>query len=138
MNSTAQAGARASSSAPPRPVQVAQTNLAAAPADTVMLAEHDFLETGFLDLLEEIPDGARTLLVLNPPYGKRLTGGNTKQVFRGIGDAIRNHYQGAYAVIVPGLEVEKALSLSRDRKILFQNGGLRVAVIFHTDSRGEL
>jgi len=30
---------------------------------------------------------------------------------------------------VPGFEVEKALSLSWDKKIIFMNGGIRVAAI---------
>ena len=34
-----------------------------------------------------------------------------------------------YAILVPDLELEKALSLPRDRKILFRNGGIRVAAI---------
>jgi len=32
-------------------------------------------------------------------------------------------------VIVPGLELEKAIALPYNRKILFMNGGIRVAAL---------
>lgn len=118
----------------PEAVETTRKNLAGAglPVDHVFVETGDFTDPLSLPGFADIPENARTLLVLNPPYGKRLAGGNTKQMFRRIGEAIRHHYHGAYAVIVPGLEVEKALSVSRNAKILFQNGGLGVAVILHT------
>jgi putative N6-adenine-specific DNA methylase len=121
----------------PEAVETTRKNLAACGAaeQDVAVDERDFLDTKFLEVLDEIPDDARTLLVLNPPYGKRLRGVSTEQIYRRIGEAIRHHYRGAYAIIVPGLEIEKALSLPRDRKILFQNGGIRVAVIVKEDPR---
>ncbi len=119
----------------PAAVNTTKGNLAASglPAERVTVGTGDFLDPLSLEGFDEIPEDARSLLVLNPPYGKRLRQGSTKQIYRRIGEAIRHHYRGAYAIIVPGLEIEKALSLPRDRKILFRNGGLRVAVIFKDD-----
>ena len=78
-----------------------------------------------------IPPGQHCLIVLNPPYGKRLNSANVADVYRKIGETIRKWYSRCgYAVIVPGLEHEKILSLPCDRKVLFMNGGIRVAVIF--------
>jgi len=116
----------------PEAVDTTKKNLDASglPAERVSVDTGDFLDLLTLPGFDEIPEDARCLLVLNPPYGKRLRQGSTKQVYRRIGEAIRDNYRGAYAIIVPGLEIEKALSLPRDRKILFRNGGLRVAAIF--------
>jgi putative N6-adenine-specific DNA methylase len=78
-----------------------------------------------------LPPAAKTLLVLNPPYGVRIgDAAKTAALYRRIGAAVRRGYgQCGYAIIVPGLETEKALSLRYDRKILFVHGGIKVAVI---------
>lgn len=75
------------------------------------------------------PVEARRLYVLNPPYGKRLRGGDTRNVYREIGRVLKRRQPCGYAVIVPGLEIEKALSLGYDKKILFKNGGIPVSVL---------
>lgn len=87
---------------------------------------HDFFE-GRIDL----PEDGKTLIVLNPPYGGRLHIRDIPALYRNIGKTIKENYpECGYAVIVPGLEAEKALGLSHSRKIAFMNGGIRVAVIF--------
>ncbi|HSQ35302.1 MAG TPA: hypothetical protein VLQ89_04840, partial [Candidatus Binatia bacterium] len=87
----------------------------------------------FFQLPQPAADPAGTLLVLNPPYGARL--GNrddSSRLFRRIGAKIRRDFSGCgYAVIVPGLELEKVLSLPYDKKILFRNGGIPVSVLIH-------
>lgn len=70
------------------------------------------------------------LLVLNPPYGKRMNKKQMEKLYRQIGNTLRRNYKGAYAVIVPGLAYEKVLSLTYDKKILFRNGGIKVSVLF--------
>jgi len=123
----------------PEAVATTRKNLAASGLSTerVTVETGDFFDPESLPGLDEIPEDARILIALNPPYGKRSRpAGSAKQTYRRIGEAMRHRYRGAYAIIVPGLEIEKALSLPRDRKILFQNGGIRVAVIFKDDPRG--
>ena len=75
------------------------------------------------------PSDGRRLLVLNPPWGKRLAGVDPRKLYRRIGEVIRNDPAAGYAIVVPDLELEKVMSLPRDEKILFRNGGLRVAVV---------
>ncbi|HQP47400.1 MAG TPA: hypothetical protein PKX12_01615 [Spirochaetota bacterium] len=79
-----------------------------------------------------LPGKCRSLIVLNPPYGKRVTGSQSqKKLYEKIGDTIRCRYpKSGYAIIVPGVEYEKHLGLQYDRKIPFLYGGLQVAVIF--------
>ena len=86
---------------------------------------HDF----FRQPLTGIADN-NALIVLNPPYGKRLKRKGIEGMYRNIGKAVRTWYgRCGYAIITPGLKYEKILSLPYDRKILFMNGGIRVAVI---------
>ncbi len=87
-------------------------------------------QESFFAAVPDIPPGSKTLLVLNPPYGERIPRPNLAAFYRRIGEAIRARYEGcAYCVIVPGIEIEKALSLPWDRKIVFMNGGIRVAAV---------
>jgi len=76
-------------------------------------------------------DPADILLVLNPPYGTRLgTAEDSLDLYRRIGAKIRRDFSGCgYAIIVPGLELEKVLSLPHDKKILFRNGGIPVSLL---------
>jgi putative N6-adenine-specific DNA methylase len=88
------------------------------------------LRADFFTDMPNITPGAGTLLVLNPPYGERIPRRNLAAFYRRIGETVRTRYAGcAYCVIVPGIEIEKALSLPWDRKIVFMNGGIRVAAV---------
>ncbi|MCP4133914.1 MAG: hypothetical protein GY754_23290 [bacterium] len=112
-------------------------------ADAVAVAEKNFSESGLLpgsilDIkqralsdIADIPSGRKCLIVLNPPYGNRLNTVNVKALYREIGTIIREKYpQCAYAIISPGVEYEKIMSLPYDKKILFMNGGIKVGVVF--------
>lgn len=95
---------------------------------------HDLVRPMRADFLKEgvaVPAGKRALIMLNPPYGKRIgEAARTKALYRRIGRALRQGYSGCgWCVIVPGLELEKALAIPYDRKILFMNGGIRVAAL---------
>ena len=81
----------------------------------------------------EIPqhNNGKTLLLLNPPYGRRMGGGEVISLYSKIGEKIRKDFKGCgFAIIAPGLEAEKALALVYHRKIPFMNGGIRSAVLF--------
>ncbi|MCX6556180.1 MAG: hypothetical protein NTW95_01915, partial [Candidatus Aminicenantes bacterium] len=82
-------------------------------------------------------DPTDILLVLNPPYGTRLgTPQDSPDLYRRIGARIRRDFAGCgYAIIVPGLELEKVLSLPYDEKILFRNGGIPVSLLVHFSKR---
>ena len=81
----------------------------------------------------KVPPGKKdkTLLLLNPPYGRRMGGNEIIDLYRKIGEKIRKDFAGCgFAIIVPGLEPEKALALDFHRKIPFMNGGIKSAVLF--------
>jgi len=114
-------------------------------AEAVSLAQKNADNSGFSSVLgiEEKPFSetldiekpGKCLIVLNPPYGRRLSNTDSVSVYRKIGNTIRNKYAGcSYAIISPGVEYEKAMSLPYEKKILFMNGGIKAGVIFHSSS----
>lgn len=113
----------------PKAAATAQHNLESAGFPS--LAEVD--QADFFHLHPPAADPAGVLLVMNPPYGSRLAqGSDVAALYRHIGDKVRNDYAGCgYAIIVPGLELEKALGLPHEEKILFHNGGIGVALLIN-------
>ena len=92
---------------------------------TAAVERRDFLREPFA-----VPEGRRALFVLNPPYGARIEAGNVKALYGRIGERIRASCgNGGVAILVPGLECEKALSLPYDRKILFRHGGIGLSLL---------
>ncbi len=84
----------------------------------------------FFDLDASVCEGRKALVVINPPYGKRLSGGGGS-FFKQIGEKLQGDFSAcAYAVIVPGPDKEKSFGISHDRKVLFMNGGIPAAVLF--------
>ncbi len=72
----------------------------------------------------------KTLIVLNPPYGKRIIGVEPMEFYRRLGHKLNGGLAlGAVAVIVPGLEFQKVLGLRFSRKVLFKNGGIPSALL---------
>ncbi|HOQ12854.1 MAG: Ribosomal RNA large subunit methyltransferase L [Spirochaetes bacterium ADurb.Bin218] len=85
----------------------------------------------FFSLKESILPKGKSLIVLNPPYGKRIKASDTNKLYKEIGSKIRRDFRKCnYAIIAPGEEAEKALALPYKRKIPFKHGGIPVAVIF--------
>lgn len=110
----------------PRAVEAAKRNLSAAlPAGMFEVARTDFLEAG----AAAIPEEGRTLVVLNPPWGKRFAAEDVRRTYRRIGEILRERPRAGFAVLVPGLDLEKVLSVGWDKKVLFRNGGLGVALL---------
>lgn len=74
--------------------------------------------------LPPAPTGA--LLMLNPPYGKRLQA-NVLSLYKEIGKKIhRDFASSSYAIIAPTSECRQALALQPDITLEFRNGGLPV------------
>jgi putative N6-adenine-specific DNA methylase len=106
-------------------------------AGLALLAEVD--QADFFHLHPPVADPADVLLVMNPPYGARQEhGADIAALYRRIGEKVRRDYSGCgHAIIVPGLEIEKALGLPHERKILFRNGGIGVALLIHSPVTGN-
>ncbi|MDC7239314.1 MAG: hypothetical protein PQJ50_03035 [Spirochaetales bacterium] len=90
------------------------------------MAESDF----FTSPVPEDTKRDRALLILNPPYGRRLDIGDQTAFFRRLGERIKTEYKGIlWGIIVPGMECEKALGLKWEKKYLFKNGGFPVSFL---------
>jgi putative N6-adenine-specific DNA methylase len=109
-----------------RAMEAARKNISGAGLDGIIsLEKRDFFRE-----IHTIPAEKKCLIVLNPPYGERLRNDDVRDFYHRLGKTLREDYgRCGVAVIVPGLEQEKALSLHQDRKILFMNGGIRVALL---------
>ena len=85
----------------------------------------------FFSLPSDIAKNKKTLIVLNPPYGKRISSQNKKSIYTEIGNKIRKDFKNcAYAIIIPDHEKESRINLKYDRKISIMNGGIKVNIIF--------
>ena len=70
------------------------------------------------------PPAERGMLLLNPPYGRRLEV-DVEETFSRIGAHLREHYKGWTAwVVVPSAKANKALQMKAKQRIPFQNGDL--------------
>ncbi len=88
------------------------------------------IEISQSDFFELPKTKGSSLLVLNPPYGKRISA-DVPRLYREIGKKIRTDLSlSKAAVIVPNAEAEKALGLSPKRKIRTLHGGLEVRILF--------
>jgi putative N6-adenine-specific DNA methylase len=124
-----------SSDIDPKSAATAQRNVEN--AGLASLAEVD--QADFFHLHPPDRDPAHVLLVMNPPYGARQEqGADIAALYRRIGEKVRRDYTGCgFAIIVPGLELEKALGLPHEKKILFRNGGIGVALLIRHLPRGR-
>ena len=76
------------------------------------------------DFTKTIPPAERGILVLNPPYGRRLDI-NVEETYTAIGEHLRAAYKGWTAwVVVPSAKASKALQMKSKQQIPFQNGDL--------------
>lgn len=93
------------------------------------------LPSGDLEISQEdffsLPSAPpESLLVLNPPYGKRLEA-DVPRLYREIGKKVRRDFsKSKCAILVPAGEAEKALGLHPRRRLETSNGGIRVSVFF--------
>jgi len=114
------------SDADPEAVKLAEVNIHETFREAITPEAKDF----FL-LVPELLHGKKSLIVLNPPYGKRIKETDILTLYKNIGMKLKSDFNNCgYAVIAPGIEAEQALGLDYDRKIPFMNGGIRAAVLF--------
>ena len=113
----------------PRALGIAARNASRAGVeDRVRFLERDFFRLTGGDILREtggVP-GGRGFLVLNPPYGRRLPGGE-EDFFRRLGRHIRESFP-AFRVLVlfPNPGTLEAFGGRAETLFTFRHGGLRV------------
>ena len=86
-----------------------------------------FRETPFHEL--EPIDGPG-LVVINPPYGRRVGGGGATRIYQGIGRRLREAWPGwRVAVLVPDRRKIELLDLPVEELTTFSNGGIKVHLV---------
>lgn len=84
--------------------------------EKVSLYQRDFFKTN------GHPD---RLLIMNPPYDKRIATENVDDFYRQIGDALKTFWQGSTAwIITSNLDAMKSFGLRPSQKVTLNNGGL--------------
>lgn len=74
---------------------------------------------------ESQPPFEQGMIITNPPYGERLTAENTSELYKKMGDTLKQNYAGYSAWILSGdLEAIKHFGLKPSRKIKIFNGPL--------------
>ncbi|MDA3956007.1 hypothetical protein [Oceanispirochaeta sp.] len=78
----------------------------------------EFIKEDFFNRTPLAVEGdIKPFLILNPPYGRRLSLKDQEEFYRKMGRTILEKYKGIpWGIIVPGLECEKALALRWDKK----------------------
>jgi putative N6-adenine-specific DNA methylase len=73
------------------------------------------------------------LVVINPPYGRRVGGGGATRIFRGIGRQLRDAWGGwRVAILVPDRRKIELLELPVEELTCFSNGGIKVHLVVGT------
>lgn len=74
----------------------------------------------------DVPHGKPGVVILNPPYGKRLGDTNqAKEIYRLIGDVLKKHFKGWRAFIIsPDPSLSKELHMKAFSKKQVDNGGV--------------
>jgi putative N6-adenine-specific DNA methylase len=81
------------------------------------------LRTSFFNDLER-PAG-KGIIVMNPPYGERIKTSDIMQLYKDIGDTLKNGYQGYQAwIISSNLDAFKYIGLKPSRNMTIFNGPL--------------
>jgi len=69
------------------------------------------------------PESGKGILLFNPPYGERLEEDNIIELYKQIGDVLKNKFQGYEAWIITGNpEAAKFIGLRPSKKIILYNG----------------
>jgi putative N6-adenine-specific DNA methylase len=84
-----------------------------------------FIEVDTKDFLELAPPFEQGIIVTNPPYGERLITKSIANLYKSIGDTLKQKYAGYTAWIISSSEEGfKNIGLKPSRKILLYNGAL--------------
>ncbi len=99
------------------------------------------LKVSYFDALEV--EEEKGILIFNPPYGKRLEEkGELRDLYRGIGDVLKQKYSGFEAwIISPNYEAAKFVGLRPSMRIPLFNGPIEARLIkfemYQGSKRGE-
>ncbi|WP_242919613.1 THUMP domain-containing class I SAM-dependent RNA methyltransferase [Pontibacter liquoris] len=78
------------------------------------------------------------VVVMNPPYNERILSDDINLLYKNIGDALKNNYQGYDAFVFTGnLEAAKSIGLRTSRRIPLFNGSIDCRLLKYELYRGS-
>ncbi len=105
-------------------IEIIKKNISSLKNSNVIKIEH----LDFFSDIKKIPDDKKSLILLNPPYGKRINLNNTTDFYKKILDTLNKYYKNSsYAIIVPS-SIKNKVNIPYDKIIKFKNGGIPVEV----------
>ena len=116
----------------PESVSQSRANIRSAKLeDVITLEKIDFME--YQEQSEEV------LLVINPPYGERITVLDIESMYRGIGTALKHKFGGSKAwLFTSNLEALKFIGLKPDKKLTLFNSNLECRYVKYSLFKGKL
>jgi putative N6-adenine-specific DNA methylase len=88
------------------------------------LKMNDSISVRRIPFEKNFPKTPTGMIVCNPPYGERI-GENVNELYKLIGDTLKNHYTGFDAwMISSNMEAFKHVKLRASKKIVLFNGPL--------------
>lgn len=100
---------------------------------TLNIARQNIINAGLNEVIElhQIPFSVYSpspgpgTVIINPPYGERLVEDNIRELYKNIGDYLKNKFGGYQAwILTSNREAAKAIGLHPSRKIQLYNGAL--------------
>ena len=78
------------------------------------------------------------VLVMNPPYNERIVSDDINELYKQIGDTLKNNYQGFDAFVFTGnLEAAKNIGLRTSRRVPLYNGAIECRLLKYELYRGS-
>lgn len=112
-------------------IEAARNNIANAGLENIIQVEQaDFFET-------QAPEG-QGVVVMNPPYNERIQSEDINELYKNIGDTLKNNYQGYDAFVFTGnLEAAKSIGLRTSRRVPLYNGSIECRLLKYELYRGS-
>jgi len=129
LSAAAAASRRTTLPAPIRATDLNPEAVAAARANAERAGVAEVVTIEERDLFDLIPAGPPGVVVLNPPYGRRIGSSDIAALYRRIGELLRDRFAGwRYAIVCGDPTLARATTLTGDRHRL-THGGRQVTVL---------
>jgi putative N6-adenine-specific DNA methylase len=104
----------------PESVRIARNNIRAA-------GLQDKIKVDRKDFVKFIPPEGKATIIMNPPYGERIQPEDINELYKSIGDTLKQKYAGSEAwILSSNLEALKNVGLRTSKKIIFHAGPLEL------------
>ncbi len=104
---------------------ISESNLSIARENIQHLRLHKDISLARADFLQLKPPVDNGTIIINPPYGQRLKTEHLIPLYKGIGDQLKNYFQGFDAWIISSdLDALKSIALKPQSKFTLYNGQL--------------